>query len=150
MFLEHRSEAARINTATVTDLSTLAAALLANFCTIRLPASEDGLAKSVPTRANWFQIAKARRAERLAVHAYRDRIRRDLVGHGHHQFFHHLEPDPEGGWRLHFFVADEPALSILVDISKGQSGPGDPVDLDPEEFIRDRLGRLKGMASDFE
>jgi hypothetical protein len=134
----------------MTVLSTLAATLLANFRTIRLPASEDALAKSVPTRANWFQIAKARRAKRLAVDAYRDRIRRELVGHGHHRFFHHLEADPEGGWRLHFFVADEPALSILADISVGRCGPGDPLDFDPQEFVTDRLGCLKGMASEFE
>ena len=41
---------------------------------IRFPASEDGLGKSVPIRANWSEIAKARRVDRRAVDTYRDRI----------------------------------------------------------------------------
>ena len=72
--LERRSGASRLYPGIETDLPTLAAALLANFRTIRFPASEDGLAKSVPTRANWSEIAKARRVDRRAVDTYRDRI----------------------------------------------------------------------------
>jgi hypothetical protein len=141
----------------MTDLSTLAATLLANYRTIRVPASGDHSKASEdrcgqPTRPppDWFQTVKARRAGRRAAETYRDRLRRELVEHGYHRFFHHLEADPEGGWRLHFFFADEHGLSILADINEGQCGPGDPVDFDSEEFIRDRLGRLEHLDPDFE
>ena len=77
----------------MTDLPSLAAALVANFRTIRLPASEDGLAKSIPTRANWLQIAKARRVDRRAEDTYRDRIRRKTIEDGYEQFLDREEPD---------------------------------------------------------
>jgi hypothetical protein len=134
----------------MTDLQTLAIALLANFRTISFPASEDRCRPYASTAPDWFQAVRERRADRRPVETYRDRLRRKLVEHGYHRFFHYLEADPEGGWRLHFFVADESAVSILADISEGQCGPGDPVDFDPEQFVTDRLGCLKGMASDFE
>jgi hypothetical protein len=132
------------------DLQTLAAALLANFRTIRVPASDDRYRPYASTAPDWFQTVKARRAARRAAEAYRDRVRQKLVEHGHHRFFHHLEADPQGGWRLHFFVADDHALSILADINEGQCGPGDPVDFDAEQFVMERLGYLEGMDSDFE
>jgi hypothetical protein len=141
----------------MTDLPTLAATLLANYRTIRVPASGDHSKASEdhcgqPTRPppDWFQTVKARRAARRAAEIYRCHLRRELVEHGYHRFFHHLEADPEGGWRLHFFVADEPALSILADINEGQCGPGDPVDFDPEQFVTEHLGRLYGMDPDCE
>ena len=121
------------------DLPTMADALLANFCTIRLPASEDRLAPSVLTPANWSAVAKARFAERRAATAYRDRLRRQLVEHDHQWFLHDTEPDPEGGWRLHFFFADDAAMSLLHQLADGLCGPGDPVDFDPQEFVVSRL-----------
>ena len=65
-----------------------------------------------------------------------------LVEHGHHRFLHHLEPDPAGGWRLHFFVADDAALTLLDELTEGACGPGDPVSFNPEEFVSERLRHL--------
>ena len=101
----------------MSDLADLAASLLANFCTIRILASERP--EEQPT--DWWAKAKARRAESRAAYAYRDRLRRLLVERGHHRFLHHLEPDPEGGWRLHFFVAEVAALTSLDELAEGTS-----------------------------
>jgi hypothetical protein len=150
MVLGHLSGATRLNTGTMTDLPTLAATLLANFCTIRFPASVDRSAQSTPSLSDWWTTAKARRAERLAVNAYRHQMRRQLIEHCHRRFLDHLEPDPEGGWRLHFFLADDAAMSLLIEASVGECGPGDPVVFDPKEFVAESLGGLKGIASDFE
>jgi len=150
MILEHLSGATRLNTDAMTDLPTLAATLMSNFRTIRFPACVDRSAHSTPSHSDWWMTAKARRAERLAVNAYRHQMRRELVEHGYHRFFHHLEADPEGGWRLHFFLADDTALSVLTEASDGESGPGDPAGFDPKEFIAQSLGWLKRTASNFE
>jgi hypothetical protein len=135
----------------MTDLQTLAATLLANFRTIRVAPALDSRSRPYACAAPaWFQEVKMRRTDRRAAETYRDRVRRELVEHGYHRFFHHLEADPGGGWRVHFFVADEPALSILADISEDQCGPGDPVDFDPKHFVTGYLGRLCGMDPDIE
>jgi hypothetical protein len=60
-----------------------------------------------------------------------------------HPFLDRLEADPDGGWRLHIFVADASAVALLDTISQGACGPGDPVTLDPEEFIAEQLRRLQ-------
>ena len=91
-----------------------------------------------------------RRADRRAVDTYRRHLRGEMAKHGDHRFLDHLEADPEGGWRLHFFVADEPALSILDDIGECQCGPGDPVDIDPEQFVTASLYKLEETISGFE
>jgi hypothetical protein len=59
-----------------------------------------------------------------------------------------MEPDPEGGWRLHIFVADEAALTLLGELTEWECGPGDPVNFDPEEFIAGRLRDLFPHSSD--
>jgi hypothetical protein len=118
----------------MTDLASLASTLLANFRTIVMPGQEDD-----PNPSDWWGAARARRAEKCAVYAYRDHIRGELVRDGHHRFLHHLEPDPEGGWRLHLFVTDDLALALLDQITEGQCGTGDPVSFDPEEFVRGQL-----------
>ena len=66
-------------------------------------------------------MVKARRADHRAAYACRDRLCQVLVEHGHHRFLHHLEPDPEGGWRLHFFVADDAGLALLDELTEGMS-----------------------------
>ena len=78
-------------------------------------------------------------ADRRAVYAYRDELRAALVEHGHHQFFDDLEPDPEDGWRLHLFFADDVAASLLDEMSGELCVMGDPVALDPEECVRKHL-----------
>ena len=140
--------AIRLNTDAMTDLPTLAATLVANFLTIRFPTPVDRSGHSTPSHSDWWTTAKTRRAERLAVDAYRHQMRRQLIEHGHRRFLDHLEPDPEGGWRLHFFLADDAAMSLLTKASDGECGPGDPAGFDPKEFVAEGLGWL--TASDFE
>jgi hypothetical protein len=132
----------------MTAHSTLAATLIANFRTICFPWSEDCSMPAAPSHADWWKTAKARRAERLAVDAHRQRIRRRLVEHGH-RCLDYLESDL-AGWRMHTFVADDDALSCLADISEGPCGPGDPVDFDPEEFVMQRISGLDWMDTDSE
>jgi hypothetical protein len=128
----------------MTDLADLAAALLANLRTLRIPPSEG---RGRPS-GDWFARAKAKRAEHRAAYTCRDRLRRELVDHGHHRFLHHMEPDPEGGWRLHIFVADEAALTLLDELTEWQCGPGDAVSFDPEDFVVERLHDLFPHSSD--
>jgi hypothetical protein len=129
---------ARLNTAMITDLTALAAVLLANFRTVRIPAP-DGLQRPSD---DWWVTAKALRAEKRAAYACRDRLRRELTDHSH-PLSDCLEADPDGGWRLHIFVADEAAVALLDTITQDACGPGDPVTLDPEEFISEQLRRLQ-------
>jgi len=128
----------------MTDLADLAATLLANFRTVRIPSPED---RERPP-ADLLARAKARRAESRAAYACRDRIRRELVDHGQHRFLHHMEPDPAGGWRLHLFVADDTALTILDQLADEVCSQGDPVSFDPEEFVAGRLLELFPRSSD--
>ena len=123
----------------MTDLLTLATTLLTNFRTIRLPRSGDCLPRSA-THSGWWQAAKARIADRRAAYAYRDELRAALFDHGHRRFFDHLEPDTEAGWRLHLFFADDAAVALLDEIGGELCVLGDPVALDPEECVRERLG----------
>ena len=106
----------------MTDLALLATKLLTNFRTIRIPAKNEEPSPS----GDWWGAVKARRAEKREVYAYRD--------------LHHLEPEQDGGWRLHFLFADDSATSLLDEITEGRSRAGDPANFDPEEFVRERLG----------
>ena len=121
----------------MTDLATLADNLLANFRTVRIPASErqEGY-------ADWWTMVKARRAAHRAVHARRDRLCQGLVQHGYRCFLDRMEPDPEGGWRLHFFVSDDAGLALLDELTEGMSGRGDPVSFDPGRFVLERIRHL--------
>jgi hypothetical protein len=88
----------------MTDLASLADTLLANFRTVRIPAPEP--IETEP--GDWWVTMKMLRAEKRAAYAFRDKARHALVEHDH-RFLDSLEPDPEGGWRLHIFVADDDA-----------------------------------------
>jgi hypothetical protein len=120
------------------DSSPLAASLLANFRTIRFPPTEEYYPRS-PKHWDWWQAAKVRRSDRQAVYNYRQRLRNELITHGHRQFLDHVEPDPDGGWRLHFFVADDGAMSLLDVIAGGRCGSGDPASFNPDEFVQEQL-----------
>jgi hypothetical protein len=122
----------------ITDLTALADVLLANFHTGCIPAPDDF--QRPPD--DWCGSAKARRAEIRAAYACRDRLRHELTDHSH-SFLDRLEADPDGGWRLHIFVADEAAVALLDTISQDACGPCDPMTLDPEEFISEHLRRLQ-------
>jgi hypothetical protein len=138
VYLEQGFEATRLNTGTMTDLATLAATLLSNFRTVHIPSS--GHLEGRP--GDWWAKATARRADSRAACACRDRLRRLLVEHGHHRFLHHLEPDPNGGWLLHIFAANNAVLALLDEVAEGECGPGDPVKFDPNEFVSARLRHL--------
>jgi hypothetical protein len=73
ILLEHGSGATRLNTGKLTDLAYLAAALLANLRTLRIPPSEG---RERPSD-DWWAEAKATRPEHRAAYAYRDRIRKN-------------------------------------------------------------------------
>jgi hypothetical protein len=122
----------------MTDLATLAATLLANFRTVRIPPSQGR--EEQPT--DWWGMAKARRAAHQGAYASRDRLRQGLFKHGYRCFLDRMEPDPEAGWRLHIFAADETALTLLDELTEGMCGPGDPVSFDPEEFVLERIRHL--------
>ena len=132
---------AGLNTRAMTEIETLANNLLANFRTIRLPAD------ALPARPNfsptdWWATTKALRAEKRAVYDLRDRLRHILIEH-RQPFIDRLEPDPEGGWRIHIFVLDEDALALINGTDSWHLGSGDPVDFDPEEFVIERLRELE-------
>ena len=80
--LEQGFGANRINTGTMTNLTTLGDTLLANFRTLHIPATERG--RSHP--ADCWAMVRARRAEHLAAYARRDQLRRALVQHGYRCF----------------------------------------------------------------
>jgi hypothetical protein len=123
----------------MSDLQTFAAKMLANFRTLHILCSEDGLLRP-QAHSGFWQAAKARIADPRAVRAFRDELRAELIEHGHHRFFDHLEPDPLGGWRLHLFFIDDAAASLVDAIGGERCVMGDPVALDPEEFVFERLG----------
>jgi hypothetical protein len=129
------------------DTSALAATLLANFRTIRFPPTEEYFPRS-PAHWDWWQAAKARRADRRAVFDYRQRLRCELVEHGHRHFLDYVEPDPDGGWRLHLFVTDDAAMLLLDEITEGRCGAGDPARFDPKEFVLAQLEEQRGCAKD--
>jgi hypothetical protein len=125
----------------MTDIETLANSLLANFRTVRVPAD------ALPTRpdlqpTDWWAMAETQLAEKRVVYNLRDRLRRILIQH-RHRFIDRLEPGPEGGWRIHIFVIDADALTLLDGIDGRRCEPGDPVDFDPEEFVIERLRELE-------
>jgi hypothetical protein len=138
--LEQGFEATRLNTGAMTDLASLAADFLANFRTVRIRPPER---VEVPP-GDWWAMVKARRSAHRAAHAYRDRLCQGLAEHGYHRVLDRMEPDPAGGWRLHFFVADVAALNVLNELTEGLCGPGDPVSSEPEDFVSARLRHLIG------
>ena len=136
--LEQGFEATRLNTGTMTDLAILADTLLGNFRTLHIPGSKRGHQPS----GDWWARVRARRAGGLAAYARRDQLRRALVQHGYRCFLDRLECDPAGGWRLHIFLAENAALTLLDELTEGACGPGDPVSFNPEGFLAERLRHL--------
>jgi hypothetical protein len=120
------------------DTAALMATLLANFRTIRFAPTEECLPRS-STHRDWWRAAKARHADRQAVYDYRARLRKALIAHGHRQFLDRVEIDPDGGWRLHLFVADDAAMHLLGEITEGRCDLGDPASFDPEEFVTTQI-----------
>jgi hypothetical protein len=132
------------------DLPTLAATLLANFATLRIPRCE-GLWTS-PTgdpwprhRSNLLSIAAA--GESLILGCHRQWLHSCLLQQGHHAFFDRVEGGGPEGWRLHFFCLDPSALSVLRNVCVGECRPGDPATFDPEAFVlRAGYAKWRGLA----
>jgi hypothetical protein len=123
----------------MTDLLTLAATLLSNFATIRLPRCERLWTGpvSVPSLDRHCKVLE------ITLGCNRQYLRQRLLDDGHRAFFDRLEGGGPDGWRLHFFCLDQSAIAVLYDAGLGECGPGDPVTLDPEEFVIRRLRQLE-------
>ena len=136
-----------VNTVTMTDLTTLATTLLSNFVTVRFPKygpvwsvlDDEDLAPDARNRC----LGHAVRCEELLIRCHRFNLRQGLRSHGYHRFLDLVEADPSGGWRFHLFLFDGAAITMLISITDGMVGPGDPVRFDPQPFIKRRLQRLK-------
>ena len=119
----------------INDLADLHEALIANWRTVKIPAPEPAQPKP---GGSIFATLHARRATWRTVEDAKEDILRRLAECGH-RFFARLEEDPSGDGRLHVFLVDKAALADLEEITNGAFGPGAPVGLDPDEFLRERL-----------
>ena len=135
-----------INTGAMPDLLTLAATLLANFATVRIPRCE-GL-QTLPVADLWPRLrgklrASTVAAEMLIIRCHRQCLHHQLLEQGHCAFFDRIEGGGPDEWRLHFFCLDPFALSALRDVRVGEFGPGDPATFDPERFVLCRLRQME-------
>jgi hypothetical protein len=130
----------------MTDLPTLAATLLANFTTVKIPRCEP--LWSWPNPDPWRRrhiktMSIALAGERLIADCHRHFLRERLLDDGHRAFFDRIEGGGPDGWRLHFFVLDPSAVVLLCGAGVGECGPGDSTSFDAEEFIMRRLRQLE-------
>lgn len=146
MVLEHCSQANRINTGTMTELSALAATLLTNFVTVKLRRCEALWTWPVdnPSLELHCRLLQATlRAQMMILGCNRMYLRQRLLDDGHRAFFDYLESDGPEGWRLHFFCRSPSAVAVLQNAGLGECRPGDPVRLDPKRFVMRRLRCLE-------
>jgi hypothetical protein len=130
----------------MTDLAPIAATLLANFVTVRIPRCERLWTWSEPDPSSRLRarlLANALAGETLIGGCHRQWVRGHLLEHGHRAFFDRMVGGGPDGWRLHFFCLDPSAIQLLHDIPVGQCGPGDPVSFDAEKFVMHYLHRLE-------
>ena len=130
----------------MTDLPTLAATLLSNFATVRIPRCESlwtafDTDRSLERRCR--SLAIAMRAEMINVGCHRLCLRQHLLDAGHRAFLDHIEGVGPDGWRVHFFLLDPEGVAVLRDAGLGECHPGDPVAFNAEEFITRRLRQLE-------
>ncbi len=132
----------------MTDLAPIAAILLANFATVRIPKCERlwrwPMSEASPRlRAKLLETALA--GETLIGSCHPQCVRGHLLKHGHRAFFDRMEGVGHDGWRMHVFCYDPSAVMLLHDIPIGRCGPGDPVSFDPERFVMHRLRHLERL-----
>jgi hypothetical protein len=135
-----------VNTGTMSDLPILAATLLANFATVRIPRCESLWISSVPNLSPKHRcrlLSRALAGETLIMSCHRQHLRCRLLEPGHHLFFDRIEGGGPDGSRLHFFCLDRAAVSVLYDLGVGACGPGNAVTFDPEQFVMHRLRQLE-------
>jgi hypothetical protein len=130
----------------MSHLPTLAATLLTNFATVRIPRCESLWISSVPNpspkhRYRLLSCALAR--ETFIMSCHRQHLQHRLLEEGHRAFFDRIEGVGSDGWRLHFFCRDPAAVSVLRNIGVGKFGPGNAVTFDPEQFVMHRLRQLE-------
>ena len=127
----------------MTDLPTLAATLLTNFATVRIPsASGSGHGRSQTRHSASTSIAVDRVGRSSAWAAIASLLRQHLLDDGHRAFFDRIEGDGPDGWRLHFFCLDPRPVTVLHAAELGECGPGDPV-----TFRRQRNSSCVGSAN---
>jgi hypothetical protein len=132
--LEQGFEGARLNTGAMSNLQTLAATLLTNFATVRIPRCESLWISSVPNPSPKHRIRLLSRAlagETLIMSCHRQHLRYRLLEPGHRAFFDRIEGGGPDGWRFHFFCLDQTAVSVLYNIGVGECGTGNAVTFDP-------------------
>ena len=147
--LEQGFEGARLNTCTMSDLQTLAANLLANFATVRIPRCESLWISSVPNpspKHRYRLLSRALAGETLIMNCHRQHLQYRLLEQGHRAFFDRVEGGGPKGWRLHFFCLDPAALSILYDVGVGVCGPGKAATFDAEQFVMHRVLQLERIG----
>jgi hypothetical protein len=130
----------------MTDLTSIATTLLANFATVRIPRCERLWAWPVddpPPRLRARLLAIALAGEALIGGCHRQCVRGHLLEAGHRAFFDRIEDGGPDGWWLHFFCLDLSAIQLLHDIPVGQCGPGDPLSFDAAKFVVHHLRRLE-------
>ena len=130
----------------MSDLQTLAATLLANFATVRIPRCESLWISSVPypsPKHRYRLLSRALAGETLIMNCHRQHLQYRLLEPGHHAFFDRIEGGGPDGWRLHFFCLDPEAIGVLYNIGVGKCGPGNAVTFDPEQFVMHRFGQLE-------
>ena len=140
--LEQGFEGARLNTGTMSDLPTLAATLLANFATVRIPRCESLWIRPcgpTPPRPGTGCCHVRSPRETLIMNCHRQHLQHRLLEPGHRAFFDRIEGGGPDGWRLHFFCLDPAAVSALHDVGVGACDPGKAVTFDPEQFVMHRL-----------
>jgi hypothetical protein len=130
----------------MSDLPTLAATLLANFATVRIPRYEGR--RTSPVADPWPRLrgklrASTVAAETLIIRCHRQCLQHQLLEQGHCAFFDRMEGGGPDEWRLHFFCLYPSALSVLRDVGVGEFGRGDPATFDPEAFVLRRLRQLE-------
>src|ERR1700730_15458930 len=100
----------------MTDLPILAATLLANFATVRIPRCERLWWTPDPCQSRRCHIKSqsiALAGERLVASCHRHLLRQCLLEADHRAFFDRIEGDGPDGWRLHFFCRDPSAVTAL-------------------------------------
>jgi hypothetical protein len=130
----------------MTDLTTLAAILLTNFATVRIPRCENLWISHVPDpspKHRYRLLSRALAREAFIMSCHRQHLQHRLLEQGHRAFFDQIEGGGPDGWRLHFFCRDPTAVRVMHDVGAGVCGPGNAVTFDPEQFVMHRLRQLE-------
>jgi hypothetical protein len=144
--LEQAFEGVSLNTGIMSDLQNLAATLLANFATVRIPRCESLWISAMPNPSPQHRykfLSRALARETFIMSCHRQRLQYRLLEQGHRAFFDRIEGGGPDGWRLHFFCRDPATVSVLHGIEVGTCGSGNAVSFDPEQFVMRRLRQLE-------